>query len=134
MAQQTPPRPVPIPTNITQEYWDYINKGELRMPFCLDCQAFFYYPRPICQKCMGKRIEYRPVSGKGTVYTYSVVERSPFDDVEAPYVFAIVELEEGVRLATNIVGTPPEDVHIGMPVRIAFQRRGDHSLPYFTAA
>ena len=136
MAQQTPPRPVPIPTNITQEYWDYINKGELRMPFCLDCQAFFYYPRPICQKCMGKNIEYRPVSGKGTVYSYTVI-RSPqpaFRGME-PYVVANVELAEGVRMMTNILTDDVDSVKIGMPVKLVLQQvTPDLKMPQFEPA
>jgi uncharacterized OB-fold protein len=136
MAQQTPPRPVPIPTNITEEYWGYINQGELRMPFCLDCQAFFYYPRPICQKCMGKHIEYRPVSGKGTVYSYTVI-RSPqpaFRGME-PYVVANVELAEGVRMMTNILTDDVDSVKIGMPVKLVLQQvTPDLKMPQFEPA
>jgi uncharacterized OB-fold protein len=64
---QAPNRPVPIPTNVTREYWDYVNNGQLRLPYCLDCNGFTYYPRPLCMRCMSRNLEYRPVSGQGTL-------------------------------------------------------------------
>lgn len=126
--------PRPITTELTEPFYEAAAEGRLLVQRCRSTGMYQWFPRAHSVYDVSADVEWVEASGKGTVYTYSVVERSPFDDVEAPYVFAIVELEEGVRLATNIVGTPPEDVHIGMPVRIAFQRRGDHSLPYFTAA
>jgi uncharacterized OB-fold protein len=126
--------PQPITTELTEPFYEAAAEGRLLVQRCRSTGMYQWFPRAHSVHDVSADVEWVEASGKGTVYTYSVVERSPFDDVEAPYVFAIVELEEGVRLATNIVGTPPEDVHIGMPVRIAFQPRGDHTLAYFTAA
>jgi uncharacterized protein len=133
---QAPKRPVPIPTNITQEYWGYVNQEQLRLPYCLDCNSFTYYPRPMCVRCMSRNLEYRPVSGKGTVYSYTVI-RSPqpaFKGME-PYVVANVELPEGVRMMANILTDDVDSVKIGMPVQLTYQQATPElKMPQFVPA
>ena len=116
-----PKKPVPIPTNITREFWERAKDEVLVLPYCRDCGTYTYYPRAVCQKCMSRNLEWRPVSGEGTVYSYTII-RSPqpaFRDM-APYVVANVELREGARMMANVLTDDPDSVHIGMPVKIVF--------------
>jgi uncharacterized OB-fold protein len=114
-------RPVPIPTNVTREFWERANEEVLVLPYCRDCGSYTFYPRSVCMKCMSRNLEWRPASGQGTVYSYTIV-RSPqpaFRDM-APYVVANIELPEGVRMMANVLTDDPDSVHIGMPVKIVF--------------
>lgn len=98
------------------------------------CSSFIYYPRPFCPRCPGDELEWREASGRGRVYTYTVVRRAatPAFADRVPHVLALVELEEGPRVVTNIVGCRPEEVRIGMPVRAAFERHsGEVGLVIF---
>jgi uncharacterized OB-fold protein len=126
--------PTPIPTTLTEPFYEATADGRLLIQRCTSTGRHQWYPRSHSVHDIRADVEWVQSSGRGSVYTFSVIGRAPFDDVEAPYVFAIVELEEGVRLATNIVGVPPEEVRIGMPVQVTFQQRGDVSIPLFTAA
>lgn len=95
---------------------------ELRLPRCQDCAAFHFYPRSRCPECGSARLEWQPVSGDGTVYSYTVVHRAPAPEFagEVPYVVAVVALAEGPHLMSRIVGIAPEAVRIGMAVRARF--------------
>jgi hypothetical protein len=126
--------PQPITTELTEPFYAAAAEGRLLIQRCGATGRAQWYPRTHSVHDIRADVEWIEASGRGEIYTFSVVRRAPFDDVEAPYVFAIVELEEGVRMATNIVGVDPADVRIGMPVTVTFQQRGDHALPMFTAA
>jgi uncharacterized OB-fold protein len=128
----TSPEPVPLRTLDAQPYWDGCLRGELMVQRCTGCGAYQFYPRVRCVTCAGP-VEFVAVSGKGTVHSLTVCHRplTPrFGD--GPYVVALVDLDEGPRLMTNIVGCPPESVYIGMKVTVAFQRlTEDVSMPVF---
>jgi len=126
--------PQPITTPLTEPFYEAAAEGRLLIQRCTATGRHQWYPRTHSVHDTRADVEWVQASGRGEVYSFSVVNRSPFDDVEAPYVFAIVELEEGVRMATNIVGIDPAEVRIGMPVRVAFEQRGETSLPLFEAA
>lgn len=106
------------------------------MHHCGACARFFHPPAPLCPHCLCAEVGPRPVSGRGTVYTYTVNHQAWRPDLKEPYVVAIVELEDqqGLRFVTNIVGTPPAEVHIGMPVRVRFEQVEDVWLPLFEKA
>jgi len=113
-------RPLPKPTPTSRPFWDAAKRHELQLQRCGGCRAFIYYPRDRCPHCLSDQLEWQPVSGKGTVYSYTTVRRAStrsFSD--KPYVLAIVELDEGVRITTNIEA-PSESVKIGMPVTVFF--------------
>jgi hypothetical protein len=113
-------KPLPKPTATSQPFWDAAKRHELQLQQCGGCKAFIYYPRDRCPHCLSEQLEWRHVSGKGKVYSYTTVRRAStrsFSD--QPYVLAIVELDEGVRLTTN-VEAEPESVKIGMPVTVFF--------------
>ena len=116
-------KPIPVPDTVSKVFWQGCNKQELLLQKCNNCGCFQFYPRIYCIKCMSQNIEWVRSSGKGTVHTFTVVQQNvmPGFAKDVPYVFAIVELTEGVRLTTNIVDCVPTEVYIGMPVSVVFE-------------
>jgi uncharacterized OB-fold protein len=113
-------KPLPKPTETSRPFWDAAKQHRLQLQHCGGCQSFIYYPRDRCPHCLSDQLEWRPVSGKGKVYSYTTVRRASVRSfADKPYVLAIVELDEGVRMTTNIEA-PPETVKIGMPVTVFF--------------
>lgn len=126
---------LPPPTKQSQHYWDRCHEHKLVMQKCSKCGRFRHYPRPRCPFCLAKEFEWTELSGKGTVYTFTVVHRPPYREMPTPYVVAQVELDEKVRMMTQIVGCDPQTVHIGMPVRVDFEDLNDvTSVPVFRPA
>jgi uncharacterized OB-fold protein len=116
------PRPAPVPEPESAEYWRALRQGRLLVQRCRDCGRHQLYPRDRCTACRGQ-VEWVQASGRGTVHSFTVIRQQhqrPFRDW-VPYVVALVDLEEGPRLMTNIVGVDPEDVSIGMAVRARFE-------------
>jgi uncharacterized OB-fold protein len=113
-------KPLPKPTETSLPFWDAAKQHRLQLQQCGGCKAFIYYPRDRCPNCLSDQLEWKPVSGKGKVYSYTTVRRaSTRSFADKPYVLAIVELDEGVKLTTNIEATP-ESIKIGMPVTVFF--------------
>lgn len=101
-------------------YWQRVRALGFAMPRCADCGHFHFYPRPACPHCASERVAVARASGRGSVYSYSVVHRAPsatFAD-QVPYVVALIETDEGPHLMSRVVGMPPEAVVIGMRVRV----------------
>jgi len=101
---------------------------------CQACHRTIFYPRISCPFCASERLEWIESSGKGTVYTFSVVRNNPPSAFarDVPFVIAIVRLEEGVQMMTNIVGCDPEDVYCDMPVQVTFEKLNEEfTLPKF---
>jgi uncharacterized protein len=130
-----PAKAAPVPTPETQPYWDGCAAGELRIQRCLDCGKPYFYPRPVCPSCGSGRVEWFTASGLATLYSYVINHRpaAGFED-DVPYAIAVVELAEGPRMMTSIRGVPatPEALVLDMPLRVAFEQRGDVWLPVFT--
>ena len=130
-------KPLPTISGETKPYWDHCRRGELLIQKCDKCEEYQFYPRGICANCWSNDIQWVTASGKGTVWTFTVTYQNgtPGFADEAPYVLALVELEEGVRMFTNIVDCNPRSVSIGMPVEVTFVRATDQiSVPYFKPA
>lgn len=125
-------KPVPRPTPETQPYWDGAAAGELRIQRCLACQEAYFYPRPVCPRCGSWDVEWFTASGDATLHSYVINER-PAPGFTAPYVIAVVQLAEGPRMMTNIVGVEPtpENLVLDMPVHVQFEQRGDLAIPVF---
>jgi uncharacterized protein len=107
----------------SQAFWDAANHGQLMLAKCKSCGRLHYYPRPMCPHCWSHDVGLTPASGRGVVYTYSTVfvnDLPPFKS-RLPYIAASVELAEGLRITTNIVGCSPEQVRIGLPVTVRFE-------------
>jgi uncharacterized OB-fold protein len=125
-------KPLPKPSPTSRPFWEAARRHELTLQQCGDCQAYIYYPRDRCPQCFSDKLNWQRVSGRGKVYSYTVVRRaSTRSFADAPYVLAIVELDEGVRMTTNIVA-PPEKVKVGMPVTVTFDDvTPEHTLVKF---
>ena len=104
-------------------FWDALKNHELRLQKCDDCAAWRYVPGEICPRCASERSTWARVSGRGRVYTYTVIHRGPTPAFQAdtPYVIAHVELEEGPRVISNLIGCENTAVHIGMPVAVVYE-------------
>lgn len=128
-------KPLPEPTPESAPFWEGCQQHELRIQFCTDCQKHFFFPRLFCPTCLGDAVEWRTVSGKGTLHTYVISARpAPGFENETPYAIAIVKLDEGPHLMTNIVNTAitPENLPAGMPVEVVFEDMNEKiSLPKF---
>jgi uncharacterized protein len=126
MTETQLPNPAPYISPEVKEFWDATAEGRLTIPKCDDCGLYVWYPRPFCPACGSTNVTWTDVSGKGTVYTFTIVHRSGvpgFRDA-MPYVIAYVELEEGPRVMTNIVGIEPDQITVGMPVSVVFSDTG----------
>lgn len=115
------PALAPTVTLETAPFWDAAKDGRLVLPRCDVCATVIWYPRQFCPECGGHDVSWFDATGTGTVYSFSVVRKGqgPFRDA-APYVLAYVELDEGPRMMTNVVGCDPADVHVGQRVEVTF--------------
>ena len=111
----------------TEEFWAAAKDGKLLLKKCNACGKTHYYPRAICPSCLSGDTEWYEASGKGTIYTYSVMRRA-----KIPYVIAYVTLAEGVTMMTNIVECDFDALEIGQEVEVTFRvTEGDQALPVF---
>ena len=130
-------KPLPTLVGETRPFWEACRRGELLIQKCDTCGEYQFYPRGICANCWTSDIAWVRASGRGTVWTFTVTHqnRTPGFAEEVPYVLALVELEEGVKMFTNVVECDPREVKIGMPVEVTFVRATDQiSVPYFKPA
>ena len=126
-------KPQPRITSCAAPYWEHAKNEELTLPYCGDCDQVFYYPRHWCPACFNQDLSWQQVSGKGKVYSFSVIHQSPLLSYQGdlPYVLAIIELDEGPRMMTNVLNCDVESVVVEMPVQVLFEQRGDMKLPQF---
>lgn len=128
------PAPAPSVSPETERFWEATADDTLLVRRCTDCGAVHHPPRAICPDCHSEDTEWAEASGRGTVYTYSVVRQNwgPFGEA-TPYVFAYVELAEGPRLLTNVVDADIDTLEIGQAVKAVFDATGEGpKLPRFT--
>lgn len=125
--------PVPKATPETEHFWSGAKSGQLKLQRCGDCREVYFPPRPFCPVCISKNIEVFQASGKATLHSYVINHRAhPAHD--GPYSIAVVALEEGPRMMTNIVNVEqtPEALILDMPLEVVFEPLNDEiSLPYF---
>ena len=129
-------RALPQPTPETQHFWDGCKAGELRLQKCTACQESYFPPRPFCPACGCRSVEIYKASGKAILYSYVINHRPRPDMGTAPHSIAVVQLEEGPRMMTNIVGCPqtPEALQLDMSVEVTFETFGAIALPFFKPA
>ena len=123
-------KPVPRVNELNQLYFEGCALGELRLRRCGKCQALFRFAHAWCPKCWALELDWIKASGLGKVSHFSVVYQAPSPAFETPYVLALIDLDEGVRMMSN-VKCDPVAVRIGLPVKVTFERRGDVFLPIF---
>jgi uncharacterized OB-fold protein len=127
-------RPLPTPDRDSEFFWESARRQELVLQQCADCQKFRFYPRSVCPHCLSDRFEWRRASGHGVVYSFTVIHRPPTPAFreQVPYVLALIDLAEGVRMMSNIVGCDPQEVAMGMPVEVTFEElTAEITLPVF---
>jgi uncharacterized OB-fold protein len=130
---EKPFRVLPRVTPWNEHFWKGGAEGKLLFLRCRDCATWIHPPSPVCPDCHGKDVEPEAVSGRATVLTYTLNHQPWVPAPDHPYAIAIVEIEEqrGLRLMTNIVHCPAEQVRIGMPVRVVFEPHDDVFVPLF---
>lgn len=129
-------RPLPVPTPETQHFWDGTRDHKLLLQSCDDCSHVYFPPRPFCPNCSTRAVSTFVASGKATLASYVINER-PHPAWDEPYAIALVELAEGVRMMTNIVGCPqtPAALQLDMALEVTWEKLNDEiTLPLFRPA
>ena len=128
------PRPLPRVNRDSAKYWESARAHELQLQRCDNCSKLRFYPSLSCRYCGSLDFEWTPISGKGEVYTYSIVYRAPgasYSDL-LPLVVAMITLDEGPSMMSNVIGVDPSEVKIGMRVRLAYEDVNEAwTLPVF---
>jgi uncharacterized OB-fold protein len=116
------PVPRPLSPELTRPFWEAAKRHELVMPRCQTCDHLFFYPRSECPRCLSNRLEWMQVSGRGRLHTYTVIYQpanAAFRD-DTPYVYAVVQLDEGPRLISNVVQCEIDTIRVDMPLEAIF--------------
>jgi uncharacterized OB-fold protein len=127
-------KPLPIIDPDTAPYWKASTEHRLLIKHCRDCSQHHFYPRELCPHCHSDAVDWVQAKGTGSIYSFTIARRpaGPAFKPDAPYVVAIVALDEGPRMMTNITGSPPESIRIGQRVVVAYEDiNEDVSLPKF---
>jgi len=127
-------KPIPVPDNVSQTFWEGSKAHRLLLQRCGACGAYQFFPQSCCRRCLAENPEWIEASGKGKVYSFTVIHRPPSHTFEedVPYVVAIIELDEGPRLMSNIIEVEPDEVQVNMRVEVIFDDINSMiSLPRF---
>jgi uncharacterized OB-fold protein len=124
--------------DVSKPFWDATRERKFLVQWCSACKAPIFYPREVCPQCLSAdSLEWRESAGKGTIYAASVQERPamPMLADRVPYVVALVELEDGIRIMSNVVNCPPYDASVGKSVQLTWEPMSDgRNLPQFELA
>lgn len=128
--------PMPVATPLTEFFWAGAREHQLRILRCQSCGYYVHYPRPICNRCLSEDLAPEQVSGRGTLYSYTITQRAfhPYWSDKLPYVLASVELEEqeGLKMPSNVVDCDHDRLAVGMPLEVVFREvTPELTLPYF---
>ncbi len=128
-----PQKPLPLPDEASEPFFDGAMKGELMIMRCSNCGTARAPSRAHCDNCLSGEFTWEKASGRGKVHTFAVMHQKyhPAFFDELPYNLAVVELDEGPRLSTNLVGVKNDDIRVGMPVMVDFEKYEDVALPKF---
>lgn len=133
MNAPDPAKIKPTVSEVARSFREGCQAGELRLQQCASCHLYQFYPRIICSHCNADELHWKAVSGRGKIASYTVVRRGISPAYPAPYVVALIDLEEGPRMMSNVVGCDPEQVRVDQPVQAIFEPWGaEHVLPVFT--
>ncbi len=130
-----PPAPAISPDGAP--YWAAAAEGRLEVQHCGKCETYQFPPGHLCRKCGAEGPQWKAITGNGTIHTFSIIHRAPLPAFRAlvPYVVALIDLDEGPRIMTNIVGDGALDCAIGDAVEVCFEDRGDSmKVPQFRLA
>jgi len=127
----------PTPSIDSQPYWDGLKEHKLKLQKCANCGKIRHYPRPVCDSCWSMEVDWIEASGKGTVHSWTVSHHAflPAYKKELPLILVTVDLEEGVRMNSQLRDSKPEDLKLGMPVEVIYEDATDDlTLPMFRPA
>lgn len=127
-------RPLPIPDAGTEAFWQALRRHSFILPLCRSCGKYHFYPRELCPYCHSEDLDWKEVSGNGSIYTFTIVRRaaSPEFKADLPFAVGLVALDEGPRITTNITAKNVENLRIGQKVKIRFEDVTDVvTLPRF---
>lgn len=133
----TPSKAVPVPTPETAPFWDAARREVLELQRCEPCDAFYFYPRPVCPRCSSTDVRWESISGRARLHSYLIAHTpAPGFESDVPYAVAVVRLDEGPMLTTNLVDieATPEALVLDMALEVTFVDRGDLKLPVFRPA
>jgi uncharacterized OB-fold protein len=125
---------LPRPTPETKPYWDACQQHQFLIQRCNQCSHYQFYPRILCTACMSRDVTWVAAKGLGQVLSYTIIHRaiSKAYAAEVPYIVALIQLQEGPTMMSNVVGCDPAKITIGMPVRVAFEDRTEEiTVPVF---
>jgi len=131
VGERDAPRPAriePPVTEASEPFWNATREQVLVLPWCTDCDRPFWFPREVCPRCLGSKIEWRPSPGRGQVYAHTVEHKPVMLDAvfgDAPYCIALVQLDEGVRMMSNVVELDPLAVEVGQRVSVRWESLTD---------
>ncbi len=127
-------KPQPMATDISRPFWEALKQHRVSIQHCADCGSWAFFPRSHCPSCLSDKLQWRDVSGAGTLLTYTVARIPTLPDFadEAPQKLAVVELAEGVHINTTLVGLGEDEIHIGMALKPVFDESGETTLLRFT--
>ena len=137
MGEARPPqKPLPVADPVTRPFWESVQRRAMELQRCDACGRFIFYPRGVCPHCLSDNLSWRPAQGTGEVHAFTIVHRHPNPAFagDIPYVVALIELDEGVRMMSNLVGVAadPAEVKVGMPVEVTYEAVTDEvTLPKF---
>lgn len=131
-----PPKPLPEPTPVTEPFWSGLREGRVRIQYSPSSDRYIFYPRLLAPRTLADDLEWRDVSGEGVLYTYTIAEQPvapPWRD-SVPQFLVVVELDEGPRLSSELVGIEASDIEIGMRVKPVFEHHESVTLLKYTKA
>lgn len=129
-------KPVPVADPVTRPFWESVRRQAMELQRCNACGRFIFYPRGLCPHCLSDDLSWQPARGTGEVYAFTIVQRHPNPAFggDIPYVVALIELDEGVRMLSNLIGVAadPAEVRVGMAVEVVYEAATDEvTLPKF---
>lgn len=130
-------KPLPVPDEHSAPFFEATLRGELLLQHCTACGRWMWPVRFRCIDCMGDTVEWRPASGRGTVYSFTIIHQvfHPGFATSVPYNVAMIDLDEGVRMISNVIDVPNDELRIGQPVEVVFERiSAEFALPRFRRA
>ena len=136
MAADSRSKPLPVVTDENRPFWDGCRQGKLLLQYCDQCQHYQFYPRLYCMHCGATSVRWIQASGRGVIYSYTIIHQNKAPEFvrDTPYNVAVVQLEEGPRMMSNIVETDPAVLRIDLPVTVVFDAVNDDiHLPRFKA-
>jgi uncharacterized protein len=134
MPELSRPKPLPVVTEESRPFWEGCRQGKLLLQYCTQCQQYQFYPRLYCMHCNSNALSWVEASERGVIYSYTTIHqnKSPEFINDTPYNVAIVQLEEGPRLMSNIVDIVPTELRVDLPVTVVFDQVTESiNLPRF---